>query len=231
MFFCACVRADHFTINIVETTQGHTEQAILENILMELYATIDIIPQLVYYPSKRGLLLVDQGVLDAEAARYELAAQNYPNLIKVDVPLNLFHSGFYCLRKKDCELSANTNIVALSSFQSAPSFCGSMKLTCSFESNPITIIRMLEKGIAQGFLSSTFESNKVICQMKGDKLYYQNQPTLARFSYHFVNKNHALLVPKLEHSLRQIKQTGLLTAAELYDMPTHVTCGKQIIVI
>jgi hypothetical protein len=229
ILFSTCSRADPFTINIIETYQGHTEQAALENVFIELYASLGITPQLVYYPSKRGLLLVNKGVLDAEAGRFEITAKNYPNLVKVDEPLDVFYSGFYCLSKENCKLSDGTNIVVLSSFQSAQIFCKSMKLRCRFESKAITIARMLEKDIAQGFLSSTSESNKVLCAINKDKLYYRNEPALARFSYHFVNKRHALLVPKLENSIRQLKRKGLLQLSKLEGTPAHSACGKEII--
>ena len=106
-----------FTLNIIETYEGHSEQARLENFYTKLYAPLGIVPKLVYYPSKRGLLLVNQGILDAEAGRFELTAKHYPNLIKVNEPLAIFHSGFYCLSKENCNVSSDTNIVALSSFQ------------------------------------------------------------------------------------------------------------------
>ncbi|WP_293746143.1 hypothetical protein [uncultured Paraglaciecola sp.] len=229
--FTTCSDAESFTINIVETYEGHTEQISIENIYTQLYAPLKIIPKLVYYPSKRGLRLVNQGVFDAEAGRFELTAKHYPNLIKVNEPLDVFHSGFYCLNKEDCNIAANTNIVILSSFQSAPAFCESSKLRCRFESKPIAIVRMLEKGIAQAFLSSTIESNKVLCALQTDKLYFHNEPTLARLSYHFVNKRHVLLVPKLEHSMRQLKQKGLLPNTKVDSTPRHASCGKDVIAV
>lgn len=231
IFHFTCADAEPFTINIVETYQGHTEQKSLENIYTKLYAPLGIIPELVYYPSKRGLRLVNQGILDAEAGRFELTAKHYPNLIKVNEPLDVFHSGFYCLNKENCNISPDTNIVALSSFQSAQTFCQSIQLKCSFETETIAIVRMLEKGIAQGFLSSSIESNKVVCAIKGNKLYFHNKPTLTRLSYHFVNKRHALLIPELERSMKQLKRQGILPNPKLDREPRHPACGKQIIAV
>ena len=229
MLFSTCICAEPYTINIIETYQGHTRQVVLESFFSLLYAPLGITPKVIYYPSKRGLMLVNQGVLDAEAGRFELTAKNYPNLIKVNEPISVFHSGIYCLNKEDCELSADANIVALSSFQSAQTFCDLLKLGCRLDPNSIAIARMLEKGVAQGFLSSTGESNKVLCSIKNDKLYYHNVPTLARFSYHFVNKRHTLLVPELERSMRQLKQEGLLPTSKLDSTPAHFSCGKDVI--
>ena len=93
----------------------------------------------------------------------------------------------------------------------------------------IAIVRMLEEGIAQGFLSSTMESNKVLCAIKATKLYFHNKPALARLSYHFVHKRHALLVPELEDSMKKLKQQGVLPNTKLHTTPTHSACGKHII--
>ena len=235
LLFIICIfpftlaHAEPFTINVIEAFQGHTQQAELEDVLTKLYAPLNITPKFVYYPSKRGLLLVNQGVLDAEAGRFESTVKDYPKLIKVDEALNVFHSGVYCVSKEDCELSADANIIAHSSFQSATIFCELMKFRCRFESSPLAIARMLEKKIAQGFLSSTSESNKVLCAIKSDKVYYHNVPSLIRFSYHFVNKRHALLVPKLEHSMRQLKRQGILPNSKLDSTPKHAACGKHVI--
>jgi hypothetical protein len=231
IFFTAYSTAAPFTINAIETYDGHSEQASMERLYFEMYAPLNIIPKLVYYPSKRGLKLVNSGILDAEAGRFEITAKNYPNLIKVNEPLDVFHTGYYCLKKEDCTMSDNTNIAVLSSFQSANLICESMKLRCLFESKPVAIVRMLEKNIAQVFLSSSIESNKVLCAIKSNKLYFRNEPTLASFSYHFVNKRHILLVPKLEHSMRQLKLKGLLPINKMSNAPRHAACGKDIIAV
>jgi len=231
LFSFSYAHANPFTINIIETYNGHTEQTLLENVFGELYKPLGIIPKLVYYPSKRGLMLVNQGTIDAEAGRFESTIQNYPNLIKVNEPLGVFHSGVYCLDKKNCEIGTNANIVALSSAQSAHGFCESINLKCRSESKPITIARLMEKGVAHGYLSTTTEANKVLCAINSDKIYYKNVSSLARFSYHFVNKRHALLIPKLEQSMRQLKQKGILSTFILGSTPKHWACGKEIIAV
>ena len=87
---------------------------------------------------------------------------------------------------------------------------------------------MLEKSVAQGFLSSTSEANKVLCAINSDNIYYKNVPNLARYSYHFVNKRHVLLVPELEQSMRQLKQKGILRDSTLDNAPIQSACGKNI---
>jgi polar amino acid transport system substrate-binding protein len=229
LLLCTYARAEPYTINVIETYKGHIRQSILENVFNELYAPLGITPRFVYYPSKRGLLLANQGTIDAEAGRYESTAKNYLNLIKVDESLAVFHSGFYCLSKEACKLAASAKIVALSSFQIAQTFCNAMKLKCHLESEPIAIALMLEKGVAHSFFSSTIESNKVLCAIKSENVYYYNMPELAQYIYHFVNKRHVLLVPELKKSMMQLKQKGLLPTSKLQDKPTHSSCGKQII--
>jgi hypothetical protein len=230
--FCTTpASAEPFVINVVESYQGHIEQKALEISFTALYAPLGIVPKFVYYPSKRGLLLVNKGMIDAEAARFELASKDYPNLIKVDEPISFIHSGIYCLNSEMCQLSKIGNLVALASFQSAKKYCSSQNLTCSLEPNPTVIAKLLEKGVVMGFLSASVESNKVLCALKQDKLYYHNLADFARASYHFVNKRHVALVSKLEQTIRDLKRKNLVPRSDFDGKPRHLACGKKVIAV
>jgi len=170
-------------------------------------------------------------VIDAEAGRLEVTAQHYPNLLKIIEPIGVLHSGFYCLTKEDCLLSSNTNIIVHSGFQSAQSFCNSMSLICSFESNVTAIARLLEKNITQSILSSTMGADKILCAMQTDTIYFRNEPSLARFSFHFVYKGHASLVPQLEASMRQLKIKGSLPKLGANAIQINSSCNKNIIAV
>ncbi|WP_261594677.1 hypothetical protein [Pseudoalteromonas holothuriae] len=58
--------------------------------LRAIYHPLSINPTLIYLPTKRGLQLLNNGEIDADAGRIDKAMAGYTNLIKVPYPLSKF---------------------------------------------------------------------------------------------------------------------------------------------
>lgn len=225
VFFNFCALAAPYTINVSESYRDH---AALERLFTILYAPLTIQPKFVYYPSKRGLRLVNEGRLDAEAGRFHMVAKNYINLVRVEEPINILHTGYYCIEKSRCDITPETVVVVDSSFQSATLFCQNNALTCLVESNPNLIAKSLEKNIAQVFLSEVNGALTVLCMLETQQVFYKNIPKFANFSYHYVHKKHAGIVSALEQSMRQMKESGQISTGALASRLAQNACGKTI---
>lgn len=222
------VFASSYKINVTETYKNHSGQQGLEAFFIRLYEPLSIKPEFVYYPSKRGLQLVDQGKLDAEAGRFEMVANQYSNLIKIDEPIRVFHSGYYCLEKIHCAINQSTIVAAASGFQSAEVFCRLMKLNCKLESNPHLLARMLETQIAQVLISLNSEAEPVLCALKKKNIYVANIPDFTYPSFHYVHKRHAEHVPGLTQSMRYLRKLGTIPPVDVGPTYPRLSCNVRV---
>ena len=95
----------------------------LSNSLTQVYGDAGITPRFIYYPSQRGLAMVNDGTLDAEAGRLESVAKNYPNLVKVEVPLVIsLYWLFFCLEPSECHMQGAKNVAWPAGFEGAQHF-------------------------------------------------------------------------------------------------------------
>lgn len=218
-----------YKINVTETYKNHSGQEGLESFFIALYLPLSISPEFLYYPSKRGLQLVNQGMLDAEAGRFEMVAKSYSSLIKIDEPIRFFHSGYFCLEKESCRIGKSTVVAAQSGFQSAELFCRTNQLNCHLENNPHLLARMLEKQIAQVFFSLNSEAELVLCSFNADTIYFAPISSFSYPSYHYVHKRHVRLVPKLEASMKHLRKTGVIPPLDAPSTPPQLSCNKKVI--
>lgn len=205
LFLHAFAHAEAFVIDINDAHENSTTGQLAERFFTNVYAELGVQPEFVYYPSRRGLRMVDRGYLDAEAGRFESVGNRYPNLIKVNQAILTMHVGLFCFDNKDCRLPENAAIVVLEGMESAAKFCETKQFSCRFESDVNAIIRLLESGIANAFLSTTLSAKHVICNAKDAQISFSELPEFKQQSFHYVNRKHQNLIPKLEEAIGRLR--------------------------
>ena len=123
-FYCSFVTAqDEYVIAVNEAysfNRGANNVRVLFN---QIYAPLGIKPVVEFYPTLRGLKLVNEGQLDAESGRTADVGKQYANLIKVSYPIMLHKNGYFCLTVEACETSETTRYAVVSGFEAGKKYC------------------------------------------------------------------------------------------------------------
>ena len=221
--------AKDYTINVLESWQTPQQKVEIEATLTHLYAPLGITPSFVYYPSQRGLLLVSQGELDAEASRYPMVAEQYPNLVKVPESIGEFDAAVFCLTEALCQSFKDATIVLKSGFESGLLYCEQNQLNCKKQENFNTLSRLLKADWGVAALLQTQFAHEALCQLEQEYLFYRIVPELRSFSYHYVNKRHQKLIAGLDSSIKAFKRSqGPEPASQAWQNKIQA-CGKKLI--
>ena len=167
-------------------------------ILLQAYQRLNIKIKFIYLPAERSLKLSNAGVIDAEDSRLEGLEKNYPNLIKIKTPIVIVSLYAY---------SKNKNI-KIQGWQDLKTYrVAYLRGAKIIEKNIVGFNAEKVSNINQAFamlkydrvdlvISNTYQAKDII---ESNKEIKKLTPAIYEFPvYHYVNKKHADLVPKLE---------------------------------
>ncbi|MFA3791932.1 hypothetical protein AB6T38_12510 [Aliiglaciecola sp. SL4] len=224
-------RADNFTVNIVGVLKDDKDAPNVIQYYTDIYQAVDIKPSFTFYPSLRGLKMVDAGVLDAEAFRLNVVGEHFSELVKIDEAIGHIQIGFICLDKSDCVVDETSVIGVLSSFRGAIDFCAESNINCHFIESINSIAKKLDTELVDVIFATDIEAERIVCASKMDS--FQFIPSLEHKLplYHYVNKRHLGLKVKLEKSIRDAKNSGKVAVQSSEATLTNLSCGKRVTVI
>ncbi|BBN80131.1 hypothetical protein PA25_01160 [Pseudoalteromonas sp. A25] len=209
LFVYSHVYARPYTINASEGLAYELGQEKVIDAMNAIYAPLSITPEVIFLPSRRGLQLVDNGQLDAEAGRIEGAVHNYQNLIKISYPLSQTRLSIYCIQAQNCSATANSSAVTIQGGLIAQQFCKKQHLNCTQVMNDISAFKALEKHHAPAIIANDRFALATICESGLRKLY--TRPLTKELPiHHYVHNKHAALVPKITKSIEQLVQSSAL---------------------
>lgn len=198
---------ERYVINVTESMADSPYRASLEGFLTLAYSKLGIKPEFKYYPSNRGIKLVSNNLLDAEATRLDMISKDYPELVKVDEPLAELKLGLFCLKREDCVFNQAGIYSRLQGFESADIICDENGITCIKTDQNSNIVEMMKKGRIKALLALFHDMPQALCSSGANSFYYSELKTEKINNYHFVSKDNANLAPKLAVALKQLKQS------------------------
>lgn len=221
--------SERYVINVTESLINSPYRASLEGYLTMAYSRLGIKPEFKYYPSNRGIKLVTNNQLDAEAVRLGLVGEDFPNLVKVEEPLVELKLGLFCLKKEDCDLNESGMYARIQGFKGAELLCDKNKATCVESNNSLNIAKMLDKGRVTALFASFYNSPQVLCQSENKVFYFSEVEVEQQNSFHYVSSENARLAPKLAVALKQIKQSHGLSKLRREWHELAEDCGLSLI--
>ncbi len=189
-----------YVINLSEVIAQTYKKEDIEAFFNHMYQQTGIKPKYVYYPSQRGLNLVNQGNLDADAARFREVGANYSNLVMVEEPLGAIEFILVCLRNTDC-LTEQRNVGVITGFFIGSTICEAMYLDCHVAQDLDTLSKLLTSGRIDSVLIASVSSPNLICSLEEKQIYYTSIDQFAQPVFHFVHKSHEELVGALERQI------------------------------
>ncbi len=218
-----------YQINVSELVAYQLGQQQIAQLMQKIYAPLDITPTLVVLPSERGLEYVNQGFYDAEAGRTSAIANAYPNLLQIPEPLATVQMAVFCLKKEHCTLSTWQDYVVIQGSLITEQVCQRKKLTCNAVSNDVSAFQALEKGHVEQILADDLFALGALCQSGLAAVYVRRLRDASYPIYHYINRKHQDLLPKLTASIKQLNSSGERDTILSRLSESFATCHGKVI--
>ncbi|WP_419799104.1 MAG: substrate-binding periplasmic protein [Terasakiella sp.] len=205
-FVSATGYASPFTISVEQNN------VFLEALLPELLSEAKLEAKIVTIPSRRALVELNEGRIDANGLRLRILEERYPNIIKMDEPV--LHIDFIAITKRD-------NIIVKSWADLAPykvAYPAGWKI---FDVNVPTntnvtkvndhmqLFNLLEIDRVDVVLLSKTIANTLLKNRKDHSFLLLNPPLHSTPSYLFFHKSRQEEAHKMAVALRRLKANGL----------------------
>ena len=181
----------------------HIEYPYIEDyieLFVEIYNEMGFETTLIPTPSTRGLLLLDEGTVDADVLRLGYTAKNYSNVIVVKPELNYANLTLLCIKNVPCNkgVLTNTRITVL-----APDNAISLLAEHEFkarQANTHSLPNIPDMLKANRYKYALFLLDDLMeRQFKTD---FQSVKIKSMAIYHVVHKKHIALIPQIEEKIR-----------------------------
>ena len=179
-------------------------------ILREAYSKLGINVKFRTFPSARSLQLSNDGVIDGELVRIAGIHGQYPNLIRVPIshvqaeqmafsrnPDTPIH-GWISLKK--WRLVFHRGYVV--------AFDNTHGMNVQLVNNDIQAFKMVEYGRADIAIANRFTGLKILQELGVNDIQMLTPPVEVNPLYHYLNKKHENLVPKITTVLQKMRASG-----------------------
>lgn len=188
--------------------------AMIEEVLRQAYQRLQIDISVIPLPAKRALRSANTGLSDGEAARVKSIEKEYPNLIRIDVPIRIDPMHLY-VRVGD-EFSVN-------GWDSIPKSCvlgyrrgvkfaeyavTEYSLRHSINTSEMVLFEQLNKELIDIVLASPIGAAKMIREQHIDNIVQLDPPIHVSYLYHYLHKKHRELVPAITRALQEMESEG-----------------------
>ncbi|MFT7411923.1 MAG: hypothetical protein ACI9J4_000262 [Paraglaciecola sp.] len=170
---------------------------LMQTIYEELGFKVSTVPT----PAKRGIMLLNNGLVDADVIRLKRTVVKYKNVIIVEPALGkgylvlICHKGIPCdlsvLKNKTVQINSHAGILNLFDI-------GELNAQIIISEMTTNTLHMMHKGRV---FYSLYTMDEPMLRALSPNLNYIKIKVV--YGYHVINKKHAHLVPKIQQKLRQ----------------------------
>lgn len=197
------------------TDGNNTHFTEVKQLLVESYNQLGISIEWLSVPGERSLKYSNEGRIDGEILRVEQALVDYPNLLKVPLPIAQGNFHLYCLFSKPCKPdSYRSNIVGYNiQVKTSKLICDKLKLKCATFYNYLNLLDPLYQHKVDAYLAHDFELNKAL----NDKspILFQSKTLFQVNAFHFLHKRHKDLIPIITGQIQKGQRDG----SAIYTLP------------
>ncbi|MBD1583556.1 hypothetical protein [Pseudoalteromonas sp. S16_S37] len=230
LVFSLALIAKPYVINVSEDVAYQMGKDKVLKSLTVIYKPLSITPELIFLPSKRGLNLLNEGEIDADAGRIDSAMSHYENVIQIPYPLSTIRLFIYCMKPQDCSLQEGSEHLIIKGTLITEQFCKKRQLYCNIVANDVSAFSALQKGYAPTLIANDRFSVGTLCASQIEQIYAK--PITGQLkAYHYVHKKHADLVPKLTQSITALMSENVLQNSFQSLTDEANACGVKLTII
>jgi polar amino acid transport system substrate-binding protein len=183
------------------------KQSLSEKVLEQVYKRLHIEMSIVYFPAARTLWLANNGTVDGEVARLAGLEKTYPNLLMVKTPITVISPSVYTKKETYFTVQGWQSLKPYRvAYLRGVKFIERNLNGLSIEGEGVATTEqafiMLEHNRVDVVISDANQTANLLPKYPDIKML---SPAVDSFpAYHYLNKKHADLVPKVEAVLQQM---------------------------
>lgn len=198
----------------LSSIKGAYIQRISEAVLKQAYARLGIEFETSWQPAERALKSVVSGATDGEVSRVAAVAKLYPDLIKVNVPVNYLEGMVF---------SKNTELV-VSDWESLRSYKiginrgikfaekGTKGMNVEVANSFKSLFMLLDKDRVEVIVSPKIIGLYQVISLNLKNIKVVEPAIIELKQYHYLNKRHANLAVRIEAVLKDMQEKGEIAA-------------------
>ncbi|MEH6443552.1 MAG: hypothetical protein V7784_06610 [Oceanospirillaceae bacterium] len=183
-----------------------------ESIIIGAYKNLGFQVNIVRLPGLRALTESNKGTYDGELRRSNIDANDYPNLIKVDVPVNMINICAFTNSDKFKTISISDLSQLIVGFEAGGKQSTKLanKAKASVPVNKIEqLIYMLKKNRVDLVVGNCDIIKAHIAEKKIAGIYIQQPPLISKKLYHFIHIKHKKLLGKISKQIKLVNNNRL----------------------
>ncbi len=189
------------------------DHILIMRVICEAYKRLKIPIEFVEYPGRRSLTESSAGIVDAELSRVFEVGEKFPNLRRIPTPMFWFKSTVFSKRKnfkmtgweslRDFRIGLMRGMVfSENGVKDYP--------RVSIASGPESLFKMLDSNRVDLVIFSDLNGQFLLSQRKRKDIYAITPALETNYGYHYVNKKHEHLIPKLDAIFQEMRDSGQL---------------------
>lgn len=197
---------------------------LFDHILSEAYARLGYEVELQGYPAERALLMANDGLVDGEAGRVSVVERSYPNLIRVPTPIYVNRIAVLTV---DADIDPAKGWAQFAYYRTCIrngyKFLESRVPgeNCHRVSSYEKMLELLKNRRVDVALAEFFDILPTLGKVGMGDVRMLDEPMAVNPMYHYLNRRHADLVPKIDAVLRAMAAEGRLKEIELHMIQVH----------
>lgn len=204
------IYANGETALVFSQISGSPDQQVSVQILKKAYRKLGINISFELVSGKRALIQSNMGVTDGEAGRIYEIGEKYPNLIRVPTSVNYIEQSVFTIKDfniRDCEDLKNLDVGIVRGIKHAED-CTAGSKRVSIVQDSLQLIKELNDRKVDIILAAYFNGMIQIKRLGYSKIKAIRPPLSRKKIYHYLNKKHIALVPKINKALKEMKESG-----------------------
>lgn len=179
------------------------------DVMTQVYANLGLELRIVEFNHRSSLVAANEGLLDGQLGRVVEVEAQYPNLIRIPVPI--FDFSLQLVAKcADCQLDSLEKVVVADGYQAIESYLTNHPFNQQlFKVKSIsTQLNLLSQHKVDGALILDFHIPAELKTRYKQEWVFTNLDTFS--VYHYIHKKHAPLAAELEKELQRLTDNGTL---------------------
>lgn len=200
----------------ISTERNSALSRLSERVLTEAYGKLGLTLRVEIFPQQRSLFASNEGLVDGELHRIEGIEKMYPNLVRVPVVINLSDtvavSRNPCIRIRNWESLRPYRIGFVRGTIIMETNTRGMKVTRITEYD--NVFPTLLANHVDVVLLPRLDAMVRMTQPPADRLHILEPPLHVTPLYHYLNKRHQALLPRLQAALTDMESSGRIAALQ-----------------
>jgi hypothetical protein len=183
-------------------------------VLRRAYARLGIRIVIRELPGKRGLFYADRGVTDGATFRIRGIENEYPHLLRIDVPLHVDKMYLYVKRGREFRLKGWESLPPKMTvgYQRGVKFAEKLTAMHGIKTeavdHPEQLLKMLEFGRVDAVIEGTEKVQLVSKKLGFQDIVRLTPPIHTSVLYHYLHEKHAHLAPRITAVLEKMSACG-----------------------